>query len=238
MNSTLTPLQLKSSGIGITFRPKRPSRGSRKERKSSIRTKEETKFFDEDNNYIDYFLEIGINPIKFKENFLFNSSSLNEINDKLIPTIISKFPNSNKKSIVINNKIINHIFPNGFKVIESINKPDPLFFAIMLDNQLYSVLYKYKYLACYIIYESIEDYKKLYNKYFNEEDNVNNNYNNIYIPKCLCIASVHPCIDKFEEILKIIYENTISNKFKNLFVNQLIEELVIKIPKIPPGYKK
>ena len=27
-------------------------------------------------------------------------------------------------------------------------------------------------------------------------------------------------------------------KYNNLFVNQLIQELVIKTPKIPPGYKK
>ena len=231
----LTPLQLKSSEIG---NPYRLNRDSKKERKSSIRTKEETKFFDEDNNYIDYFIEIGVNPSIFKEKFLFNSSSLNEINDRLVPKIISKFPETNKKSIVINNKIIYHIFPNGFKAIESENRPDPFFFSVMLDNQLYSVIYKYKYLSCYIVYESIQDYKQLYNIYFNEEDNVNNNYSNIFIPKCLCIASVHPCIDKFEEILKTLYEDTISNKYKHLFVNQLIEELIIKIPKIPPGYKK
>ena len=235
----LTPLVLKT-GEANPYRLNTITIDSRKERNSSFRTKEETKFFDEDNNYIDYFIEIGINASIFKEKFLFNSSSLNEINEKLKPQIICKFPESNKKSIVINNKIINHIFPNGFKAIESINKPDPFFFAIMLDNQLYSVIYKYKYLSCYIIYESLEDYKKLYNLYYNKEDNENNNYNynNIYIPKCLCFASVHPCIDKFEEILQTIYEDTISNKFKNLFVNQLIEELIIKIQKIPQGNKK
>ena len=237
MYTTLTPLPIKSREIiGNSYRISKDSI-NKIEKKASIRTKEETKFFDEDNNFIDYFIEIGINPSTFKEDFLFNSNSINEINDKLNPQIISKFPEANKKSIVINNQIIYHIFPNGFKAIESKNKRDPDFFAIMLDNRLYSVTYKYKYLACYIIYESIADYKKLYNLYFNKEDNVNN-YNNIYIPKCLCIASVHPCIDKFEEILKTIYEDTISNKYQYLFVNQLIEELVIRIPKIPPGYKK
>ena len=230
-----TPVKLKSNEIAFNYRQ---SRHSKRERMNSIRTKEEIKFFDEDNNLIDYFIEIGINPSICKEDFLYNSS-LNEINKKLIPQIISKFPETNKKSMVINNKIINHIFPNGFKAIESPNKPEPYFFAIMLDNQLYSVIYKYKYLACYIIYESISDYRILYNKYYNKEDtNENNNYNNIYIPKCLCIASVHPSIDKYEEILKIIYEDTISNKYKNLFFYTLIEELVIKTPKIPPGYKK
>ena len=237
MYTTLTPLPIKSREIvGNSYRLSNNNINKR-EKRASIRTKEESKFFDEDNNYIDYFIEIGINPSTFKEDFLFNSNSINEINDKLIPQIISKFPEENKKSIVINNQIIYHIFPNGFKAIESLNKPEPDFFAIMLDNRLYNVTYKFKYLACYIVYESIADYKKIYNLYFKREDDVNN-FNNIYIPKCLCIASVHPCIDKFEEILKTIYEDTISNKYKYLFVNQLIEELVIRIPKIPPGYKK
>ena len=43
--------------------------------------------------------------------------------------------------------------------------------------------------------------------------------------------------DKFEEILKSIYENTINNKFNEIFLNQLIEEIIMKIPKIPQGYK-
>lgn len=226
------------SSITIKNKDTYPYRQSKHiKRENSIRTKEETKFFDEDNNYIDYFIEIGIHPSTFKEEFLYNSS-LNEINQKLIPKIISKFPETNKKSNIINNKIINHIFPNGFKAIEAIDKPDPYFFAIMLDNQLYSVTYKYKYLACYIIYESISNYRKLYNKYLNNEDSDNNNNKNIYIPKCLCISSIHPCIDIYETILKTIYEDTISNKYNNLFVNQLIEKLVITTPKIPQGYKK
>ncbi len=205
-----------------------------------IRSKEEAKFFDEDNNYIDYFIEIGVKPEIFKKEFLYNTSSLNDINKNLKPVIISKFPESNKKSIIINNIIINQIFPHGFNAIEAKNKPDPYFFAIMSDNQLYSIVYKYKYLSCLIIYESISEYKKLYNKYFNKDnnENIDNNNENIYIPKCLCIASVHPCIDKFEEILRTIYQMTMSNKYSNLFVNQLIEELVIRTPKIPLGFKK
>jgi hypothetical protein len=110
----------------------------------------------------------------------------------------------------------------------------------MSDNQLYSIEHKYKYLSCLIVYESIYEYRQLYNKYYNKQTNGSdsNIYKNIYIPKCLCIASVYPYIDKFEEILRTIYEMTMSNKNNKLFLNQLIEELVIKIPKIPPGYKK
>lgn len=55
------------------------------------------KFFDEDNNYIDYFMEIGAKPEIFKYNYLYDSSSLEDINDNLIPQIICKFPNFDKK---------------------------------------------------------------------------------------------------------------------------------------------
>ena len=227
-------LKLKSTEISYT-----PRISQYRKRENSIRTKNETKFFDEDNNYIDYFIEIGVKPGIFKEEYLFNFSSSNEINDKLKPQIISKFPDSNKKSIIVNDIIISQIFPNGIKVIEANDKPDPYSFAIMSDNQLYSIDYKYKYISCLMIYESLADYRKLYNKYYNNDNSIDiDKYKNIYIPKCLCICSVHPCIDKFEEILRTIYENTISNKYNNLFVHQLIEELVIKIPKIPSGYKK
>ena len=207
------------------------------QRRCSLRTKEEEKFFDDDNNYIDYFIEIGVKPNIFKEDFLYNSS-IDELNQKLNPKIISQYPYKNKNSIIIDTRIINQVFPNGFKILEAKSKPDPTSYAIMTDNQLYSVKYPFKYISCLIIYESISDYRKLYNKYFNKKNNDNNSYTDFYIPKCLCIISVHPCIDKFEEILNAIYENIISSQFHNLFFNQLINELVIKTPKIPLGYNK
>ena len=205
-----------------------------------MKIKDEIQIFDEDNNYIDYFIEIGIQPEIFKQEILYNASSLNVLDEELIPEIICKFPEFNKKKIIINNSIIDQVFPHEFKTVEAKNRPEPNFFAIMSDNQLYSVEYKYKYLSCLIIYESIDEYRKIYNKYYNKKNNENDNgfYKNIYIPKCLCIVSVFPCIDKHEEILRTLYEMTMSNKNTNLFLNQLIEELVIKTPKIPPGNKK
>ena len=195
-------------------------------------------YIDDDNNYIDYFLEIGVKPEIFTQNFLYELS-FNEIKLKLKPEIISKFPDINKKSIIVdNNELINQVFPNGLNLIEAKEKPDPNFFAIMSDNYLFNVTYRYKYFACLIIYESIGDYKKLYNIYKNiKDDDKNCIYNNFYIPKCLCLVSIHPCIDKFEAILKCIYENIINNKFSEIFLHQLIEEIVMKIPKIPHGYK-
>ena len=111
----------------------------------------------------------------------------------------------------------------------------------MSDNQLYNVIYRYKYISCLIIYESIVDYRKLYilyNEEIEKEEDNNLAYKHFYIPKCLCLVSVHPYINKFDEILKTIYENTIKNNFCEIYLNQLIEEIIMKIPKIPQGYKR
>ena len=200
--------------------------------------KKQIQYIKEDNNYIDYYIEIGIKPEIFKEDFLYESS-INELNSRLKPEIISKYPEINKKSIIIdNNELINQVFPQGINIVEAKEKPDPIFFSIMSDNQLYNVAYKYKYISCLIIYESISDYRKLFNVYNNENlgEEEKYIYNNFYIPKCLCFISVHPYIDKFEEILKYIYEFTINNKMKEIYINQLIEEIIMKIPKIPQGY--
>ena len=113
------------------------------------------KYFDEDSNYIDYFLEIGAKPEIFKFNYLYDSDSLDDINDNLVPQVICKFPNFDKKNVVIDNGIINQIFPQGFNVVESQTPPEPFFFCLTLDNQLLSMVYTTKFLACLIIYEDI-----------------------------------------------------------------------------------
>ena len=215
------------------------------------------KYFDEDNNYIDYFLEIGAKPEIFKYNYLYDSETLEDINDNLIPQIICKFPNFDKKNIVLDNGILSQIFPHGFNVIESKSIPEPHFFCLTLDNQLFSMIYTTKYLACLIIYENVENYKQLYDTYkqldtqfsssiiglikknVQEEKKIKNlKYKNYYIPKCLCLASVHPYITKFEEILRTIYDLTLQNRCTSLFLDNLIEKLILETPKVPKGYKK
>ena len=89
MNSNKT---LTSSQVNIIHKI------NKKEQKEfSIKIKDEIQIFDEDNNYIDYFIEIGLQPEIFKEEFLYNASSLNALDEELIPEIICKFPESNKK---------------------------------------------------------------------------------------------------------------------------------------------
>jgi hypothetical protein len=212
------------------------------------------RYFDDDNNFIDYFIEVGVKPEIFKNKVLYECDDPEEINQYLIPQIITKFPNFDKKTVVIENSMIHQIFPQGFKLYESDVRPEPNFYCLVLDNQLYSAIYTRKYLACLIIYESIEDYKILYDKYKKEDDkflsvvknimdneindNAKKKYSNFYIPKCLSLVSVHPYIDKYEEILRTIYELVISGYCSNIFIDQIIEKLIIETPKIPRGLKR
>ena len=214
------------------------------------------RYFEDDNNFIDYFIEVGVKPEIFRNKILYDIDNIDEINQNLIPQIISKFPNFDKKAVVIENTMIHQIFPQGFKLVESEKKPIPDFYCLILDNQLYSSIYTRKYLACLIIYESIEEYKKLYDKYQSEDEKfmsimknvvTNNNdkndinkdkYKNYYIPKCLCLVSVHPYIEKYEEILKTIYNLTTNDIYSYLFIDQIVEKLIIETPKIPRGLKR
>ena len=212
----------------------------------------EKKYFEDDNNYIDYFMEVGVKPEIFKNSYLYESSTPDEINENLVPQIITKFPNFDKKNVVIENTMIHQIFPQGFKTIEADSQPKPYFYCLVLDNQLYSAIYTRKYLSCLIIYEGIEQYKKLNDKYEDREfsklcrqttRDVKSNllmykHKKFYIPKCLCIVSVHPYIEKFEEILRTIYEIISSNACPSLFFDYIIEKLIIETPKIPRGLTK
>ena len=212
-------------------------------RKSSkIITEEERKLhFNTGNNYIEYFIEIGIKPSFFFQEELFQTYTIDSINKNLIPEIISKFPNFDKKYVIIDNVTIKTVFPKGFKCIEIKNKPDPQFYSIILDNQQCSSEYIHKYVSCLIIYENLLNYISLYNKYnYNRTKDINilEKHKNIYIPKCLAIISLYPYIDKYEEILRSIYEIFTSKTIVNYFLEEIIMKLVIEIPKIPKGLRR
>ena len=205
-------------------------------------SEEEQKFFVDDNNYIEYFFEIGIKPDIFKDTSITPDLNLEKINSILSPEIICKFPYFDKKTMTIDSTIIDFIFPKKFKAIEGKIAPNSEYYSIILDNPFHSSDYSYKYIGCLVIYESLNLYKKVYDSY---SDNSNSNkilekqnddFKNIFIPKCLCLASVHPDIKKFELILEGIYD-LISNG-KNYFIDDIIERLICQTPKIPRGIKK
>ena len=203
-------------------------------------TEDEKKFFSDDNNFIEYFIEIGVTPNIFSNNNIQPDFNLNQINSKLKPEIISKFPHFDKQSMAIDSTIIEYIFPKEYKAIFSKSYPQPEFYSLVLDNQFYSSVYSYKYISCLVIYESLLIYKQIYDTYSNKSnDNSNISqdiFKNIYVPKCLCLASVHPSINKFELILRALYENF--QLGKNYFFDLVIEKLVSQTPKIPKGLKK
>lgn len=123
----------------------------------------------EGNNFIDYFLVIGISPSIAFQDSLYKTKyeDLNNIfQDKLTPSILSQFPPIEKKKIGLDEGIIYHCFPKGFKVEEFKTIPQPEIFSILLDNTNYSnsIAFKYKYVTCLKFYESLANYQKLYIK--------------------------------------------------------------------------
>ena len=205
-------------------------------------TQEEQKFFTGDNNYIEYFFEVGIKPSIFSDTSLTPDLNLEQINSKIYPEIISKFPYFDKKSMTIDSTIIDFIFPKEYKAIQNKSNPNPEFYSIILDNPFYSSDYSYKYIGCLLIYESLNTYKKIYDAYSEDSNSKQDknksrdDFKNIYVPKCLCLASVHPNINKFEIILRSIYDLVL--KGKNYFIDEIIEKLICQTPKVPRGVKK
>ena len=202
--------------------------------------KYEKLLFDGNNIFIDYFLEIGIKPEIFKNGDLFNKTN-DELNEIIKPEIICKFPNIDQKIIQIDNEIINHIFPNGYKIIKRLEKPNQINFSLILDNRFYSAIYPYKYFTCSIIYENINQYKELF-IYQKENINIENNLNEekIFIPKCICFVSKHPYIIYFNNILNIlinIFEGKLKSKVDYL-LDKLIQHIIIQTPEIPRGLRK
>ena len=134
-------------------------------------------------NLVDYFLTIGVEPEVFLSPWLYESP-IEELNttykEELQPKILNKFPTFDKQCIGIDETIIHHCFPLGFKVQEfTIEKPEFKVFYIILDNNNYSEVHQFKYVVCLLFYESINDYMKLYEKYFNiNGTNINQNKNN------------------------------------------------------------
>ena len=166
-------------------------------------------------NFIDYFVEIGVDPSIYKKGWLYNNG-IDELNKKeeLQPKIISYFPPFEKETISFDESIIKHCFPNGYRLIKSNIEPNQEIFSFILDNNYFNLNYPQKYLSCIIFYESILQYKELYdqNLIFNqkEEKIINKefaeNQEEIYIPKCLLIMSLYPFFSEFENILLKLYE--------------------------------
>ena len=297
---------------------------------------------DKGHNFVDYFFTIGVEPHIALKPWLYEAS-IDELNttykEHLSPKIINKFPTIEKKLLGIDDTLINHIFPLGFKLIEGLNEPiKEQIFSIILDNSMFSPIYTLKYVTCLIFYEPLINYYKIYEKYYdanipfsnmnnsrisNNKNNsnnnlinlsinldnnstgkfvfndnvsnfstntfgigplsnfsdiknsiqpvfqgsthgsnlrisdnsqketnissINNNNNNInitniknknleryYIPKCICLISLHPFITECKTILEQIYKYS---KLENLEMplEKIINNLILEVPVPPRG---
>ena len=184
-------------------------------------------------NFIDYFVEIGVDQSIYKKGWLYNDNlSLEELNKKeeLQPKIISYFPPMEKETISFDESIIKHCFPNGYYLIKSDSNPNYEIFSFILDNNYFNLNYPQKYLSCIIFYESISQYKELYDQYLilngKEKEiikkEIKENYEEIYIPKCLLVMSLYPFFNEFENILLKLYEYSLGKI--NLYGNEILEE--------------
>ena len=173
-------------------------------------------------NFVDYFLTIGVNPDIFKNQWLYESS-IDELNsiykEHLMPKIINKFPSFGKKYVGLDDTIIYHCFPLGFKVHEfTYERPPNKIFSILLDNNNYSTTLPFKYVVCLLFYESINDYRKLYEKYYNNAFiNTNNFKKNKNMNNSVFLESND--LFTFSDTMSNLSYNTYNNNLHNNLLN-------------------
>ena len=198
----------------------------------------------------DFFSLKTKNAFKFSDIF----------NVKLIPKIISKFPNSIKNyNSIPDDLIISHCFPKGIKIInDSLLSQNLTHFEFNFDNiptnynEEDRALYSKIYFNCLEFYEPISSLFNLKKEILaqsakikieiTQEKNENNttNFENIFLPKIICFASLLPFSKEIKDILYNIYyfyksnlinNNNNNNNNNNLIpLEKIIEQIVMKTP--------
>ena len=205
-----------------------------KELEENTDYKEIKEKLDKGNNFIDYFLIIGLEPDIYKNDWFFNEdleSMKEKYKEEITPKIISSFPNFQKSTIAFDDSILIHCFPNKYELIKSKTKPKQKLFSFILDNNYYNLNYPQKYLTCLICYESIVQYKILSEIDKNpdidlksmDRKNITSSIKDpeIYIPKCLLIMSLYPYFGEFEKIITEIYNYSLNLVFQPIDQNPL-----------------
>jgi len=205
---------------------------------------------DKANNFIDYFLVVGVDPEIYNNNWLYECDA-DELNKKykeqLEPKIISSFPPFEKHTISFDESILMHCFPRGFEIIKYPTQPKPIVFSFILDNNYFNLNYPQKYLTCLMCFENISQYKILYEQHNklsqdeNESNKEKNNFNvnskntiakvldslkypDIYIPKCLLVMSLTPFFGEYERIIIEIYNYSLGIIHRDVKENQLMND--------------
>ena len=174
-------------------------------------------------NFIDYFLVIGLDPEIYKNIWLYENT-FEEIQEKhkdeIKPKIISAFPHYEKSTTSFSESILNHCFPNGYKLIKSNMPLKPKVFSFILDNNFFNINYPQKYLSCLICYENVAQYRILYDiskeegELDKDKDKISNEASvkdpEIYIPKCILVISLYPFFGEMEKIITEIYHYTLN----------------------------
>ena len=205
-----------------------------KELEENTDYKEIKEKLDKGNNFIDYFLIIGLEPDIYKNDWFFNEdleSMKEKYKEEITPKIISSFPNFQKSTIAFDDSILIHCFPNKYELMKSKTKPKQKLFSFILDNNYYNLNYPQKYLTCLICYESIVQYKILSEIDKNpdidlksmDRKNITSSIKDpeIYIPKCLLIMSLYPYFGEFEKIITEIYNYSLNLVFQPIDQNPL-----------------
>ena len=126
------------------------------------------------NPLIEYFYSFGISPetVKKPEYYKENNFLKPEF---LKAEVLNKFPPVKKPNSEIDpNVIINHCFPNGFKLVESTNTPKDEFFHFCLDNTpSRHTKNKYIYYTCLLFYESLITYYNIQKLMYLDTQNSN-----------------------------------------------------------------
>ena len=121
------------------------------------------------NTFLEYFYIFGLNTETIISNDLYSFSVYEGEHEKIIPTLISKFPPFNKTQSNINeNIILQNCFPNGFKLIEHVCPPKNEIFHFCLNNLKHKNMKIY--FTCLLFYEQLSSY---YQCKLNYEENEN-----------------------------------------------------------------
>ena len=211
-------------------------------------------------NLIQNFYIIGYSlsdffSIKSKNIYTFKDIFTDSSNVKIIPKLISKFPNSIKNiNSIPDNLVISHCFPNGLKILNNSNLINELtHFEFNLENipsnynEDDKFLYSKIYFNCLEFYEPLSQYLNLKkeilsqstkNKIQIEPDKTskeNSDIKNYYIPKIICFASFFPYSNEMKEILYNIYNfyrnniNIENNNINNLLsIEKIVEQIIMK----------
>ena len=139
-----------------------------------------------------------------------------------------------------NIKGINNTNNNEENDIKSVNnKKNSLKASQILDNTEESYNENKARKNSFIHKEIKSKYQRTYTRAVEQEDKSLNKYSKTYqykyyfIPKCICLISIHPYIKLFQEILSLIYKYSLS--CQQIPIEKIITNLLIEVPIAPRG---